>query len=192
SDAEMLEDPTLWTKTIHPDDRERVLAADIASNRNVDENFSLEYRMISKDGRIVWVQDTCSLVRVAGKAPYWQGFILDITERKRAEDQVARAPEVEREATRRLRALDEMKNTFLQAVSHDLRTPLAAILGLAGTLERGDVELDAGDTHDLAGRIAENARNLERLVIDLLDMDRLARGIVSPKLERVDVGEVVR
>ena len=39
----------------------------------------------------------------------------------------------------RLRALDEMKDTFLQAVSHDLRTPLAAILGMAITLERGDV-----------------------------------------------------
>ena len=115
-----------------------------------------------------------------------------MTERKIAEDQLARALEVERDAAQRLRALDEMKNTFLQAVSHDLRTPLAAILGLAVTLERGDVELDAGDTQDLAGRIAENARKLERLVIDLLDMDRLARGIVSPKLERVDVGEVVR
>jgi PAS domain S-box-containing protein len=192
SDAEMLEDQTLWTKTIHPDDRERVLAADIASNRNVDENFSLEYRMISKDGRIVWVQDTCSLVRVAGKAPYWQGFILDITERKRAEDQLARALEVEREATRRLRALDDMKNTFLQAVSHDLRTPLAAILGLAITLERGDVHLDEDDAKDLARRIAGNARRLDRLVTNLLDLDRLARGIVAPNLQPTDVGSVVR
>ena len=62
---------------------------------------------------------------------------------------------VEREATQRLRSLDEMKNTFLQAVSHDLRTPLAAILGLAITLERADVELDEGDTQDLARRIAD-------------------------------------
>jgi K+-sensing histidine kinase KdpD len=115
-----------------------------------------------------------------------------VTERKVAEEQRARALDAERDAAQRLRALDEMKNTFLQAVSHDLRTPLAAILGLAVTLERGDVELDTGDTMDLAGRIAENARKLERLVTDLLDMDRLARGIMSPKLERVDVGEVVR
>ena len=121
---------------VHPDDRDRVLSADVESNRNVDEHFSMEYRMISKDGRILWVQDTCSLVNVPGKPPYWQGFILDITERKEAEEQLARALVVEREATQRLRSLDEMKNTFLQAVSHDLRTPLAAILGLAITLER--------------------------------------------------------
>jgi hypothetical protein len=55
----MMTDPTLWSKTIHPDDRERVLRADIESNRNAQDNFSMEYRMISKDGRIVWVQDTC-------------------------------------------------------------------------------------------------------------------------------------
>jgi PAS domain S-box-containing protein len=192
TDEEMLADPTLWAKTIHPDDRDRVLAADIASNRNAEEQFSLEYRMISKEGRIVWVQDTCSIVRVPGKQPYWQGFLLDITERKHAEEQLARALEVEREATRRLRALDEMKNTFLQAVSHDLRTPLAAILGLAITLERGDVHLEEDDAKDLARRIAGNARRLDRLVTNLLDMDRLARGIVSPNLQPTDVGAVVR
>jgi PAS domain S-box-containing protein len=192
SSAEMLADPTLWARTIHPDDRDRVIAADIASNRGESDQFTMEYRMISKDGRIVWVQDTSSVVRTAGKAPYWQGFMLDITERKHAEEQLARALEVEREATRRLRALDEMKNTFLQAVSHDLRTPLAAILGLAITLERGDVHLEEDDAKDLARRIAGNARRLDRLVTNLLDLDRLARGIVAPNLQPTDVGSVVR
>ena len=99
---------------------------------------------------------------------------------------------MEREAARRLRALDEMKNTFLQAVSHDLRTPLAAILGLAITLERGDVQLEEHDAKDLARRIAGNARRLDRLVTNLLDLDRLARGIVAPKLEPTDVGDLAR
>jgi two-component system sensor histidine kinase KdpD len=85
-----------------------------------------------------------------------------------------------------------MKNTFLQAVSHDLRTPLAAILGLAITLERGDVHLAEDDAKDLARRIAGNARRLDRLVTNLLDLDRLARGIVSPKREPTDVGALVR
>ena len=185
-------DPALWRRIIHPEDRERVLAADAANKTRGDDRFSLEYRMVRKDGRVVWVQDQAALVRLPGKPPYWQGFLLDVTERKVAEEQIARALDVEREAAKRLRALDEMKNTFLQAVSHDLRTPLAAILGLAITLERGDVELEADDTHDLAGRIAENARKLDRLVTNLLDMDRLARGIVTPKLEPTDVAELVR
>lgn len=184
-------DPGLWRKIIHPEDRERVLAADTASNSSGGDHFSMEFRMIRKDGRIVWVQDEATLVRIPGKAPYWQGFMLDVTERKLAEEQLARALDVEREAAQRLRSVDEMKNTFLQAVSHDLRTPLAAILGLAITLERGDVHLAKDDARDLAGRIAENARKLERLVTNLLDMDRLARGIVTPKLVTTDVGRLV-
>jgi two-component system sensor histidine kinase KdpD len=148
--------------------------------------------MIAKDGRIVWVQDQSQRVEIEGRPPFWQGFLLDITERKQAEEQLSRALEVEREASGRLRALDEMKNTFLQAVSHDLRTPLAAILGLAITLERGDVHLEPEDSQDLARRIADNARRLDRLVTNLLDLDRLARGIVTPKLQQIDVGGLVR
>jgi PAS domain S-box-containing protein len=193
STEEVLADPGLWRSMIHPDDRDRVLAADAASNAGrTDDRFSEEYRMIRKGGEVVWVQDEAVLVRPEGRPPYWQGFLLDITERKEAEARLERALEVEREATQRLRALDEMKNTFLQAVSHDLRTPLAAILGLAVTLGRSDVTLDDDDARDLARRIADNARRLERLVTNLLDMDRLARGIVTPKLEPADVAALVR
>jgi PAS domain S-box-containing protein len=188
-----LNDPELWLKIVHPDDRERVIAADIMSNKGATaDRFSLEYRMIRKDGAIVWVQDEARLVRIGDRPAYWQGFLLDITERKEAEQQLALALDREREASQRLRSLDEMKNTFLQAVSHDLRTPLAAILGLAVTLERTDVQLDESDTHDLARRIADNARKLDRLVTNLLDLDRLARGIVEPKLHATDVGALVR
>ncbi|MBI3649369.1 MAG: PAS domain S-box protein, partial [Actinobacteria bacterium] len=156
------------------------------------DTFSLEYRIVGRGGRIRWVLDEAKLVQAGGEAPYWQGFMMDVTERREAQEQLSHALEVEREAAQRLRALDEMKNTFLQAVSHDLRTPLAAILGLAVTLERGDVELDPQDSRDLARRIADNARKLDRLVTNLLDMDRLARGIVTPKLHPTDVGALVR
>jgi PAS domain S-box-containing protein len=188
---EVLADPTLWTRQLHPEDRERVLEADIASNVEGADSFSMEYRMITKDGRIVWVNDQAKKVEIEGRPPFWQGFLVDITERKAAETRLELALEVEREATQRLRALDEMKNTFLQAVSHDLRTPLSAILGLAITLERADVTLSPEDARDLAGRIAENARRLERLVANLLDLDRLARGIVEPQLEDTDLGALV-
>jgi PAS domain S-box-containing protein len=190
---EVLAEADLWLRIIHPDDRERILEADRESNvREIGEHFSQEYRMIHKEGRVIWVQDEARLVQIGEAAPYWQGFLLEITERKEAEERLADALEREREATQRLRSLDEMKNTFLQAVSHDLRTPLAAILGLAITLERTDVELDEGDTQDLARRIADNARKLDRLVTNLLDLDRLARGIVEPKLHVTDLGSLVR
>ncbi|HEY7660099.1 MAG TPA: PAS domain-containing protein [Actinomycetota bacterium] len=187
--GEVLADPSLWTRLVHPDDRERVKTADRETNAT-GTDFSLEYRIVRKDGSVVWVQDVATLLE-AGELRYWQGFMFDITHRKEAEAKLERALEVERDAAIRLRAVDEMKNTFLQAVSHDLRTPLAAILGLAVTLERSEIEMSTDEAQDLARRIATNARKLDRMVTDLLDLDRLARGIVEPKLHPTDVGALV-
>jgi PAS domain S-box-containing protein len=189
---ETLEDPLLWRRVLHPDDQERVAREDAVTNESGDR-FEMEYRMITKDRRTIWIRDEATLIRDAeGNPLFWQGVMMDMTERKLAEAQLERALEVEREAARRLRSLDEMKNTFLQAVSHDLRTPLAAILGLAVTLERADLELAPDEARDLAQRIAGNARKLDRLVTDLLDLDRLARGIVEPKRYPTDVGVLVQ
>ncbi len=79
----------------------------------------------------------------------------------------------------------------LGALLHDLRTPLAAILGLALTLEREDVTLQPDEAKELASRIAANARTLDRMVGDLLDLQRMGRGLVELTLVEADVGEVV-
>jgi hypothetical protein len=177
---------------LHPEDKEKVLTESRRTNKT-GEPFSMDYRMIRRDGRMIWVHDECVLVRdAAGEPAYWQGVMTDITDRKRAEEELQHALVLEREATDRLRALDEMKNTFLTAVSHDLRTPLAAMLGLALTLERKEIGLSPDEMRDLATRIAANARKLDRLVMDLLDLDRLSRGILEPVFNRTDVGLLVQ
>lgn len=177
-----------WESTIHPDDRARVLELQRAADRS-GEPFSAEYRVLAGDGRVLWIRDGAVLVRDAeGRPSFWQGVMLDVSGEIRAED-LERDLEAEREHAAELRERDEMKNTFLAAVSHDLRTPLAAILGLAVTLERQP--LDTEDAHDLVSRIVTNARKLERLVSDLLDLDRLTRGTVEPNLLPTDVGGLV-
>jgi PAS domain S-box-containing protein len=115
----------------------------------------------------------------------------DVTERRRVEEQLRDSLEREQAATRHLRALDQMKSTFLQAVSHDLRTPLASVLGIAVTLQRRHLELEAGDLADLLARLSRSARKMDRLLNDLLDLDRLAQPTVSPERECVDLGELV-
>ena len=189
---EWIRDHYLWERVTHPDD---VDAADAGGRRAFEEGtpLSIEYRMIARDGRTVWVREEASLFRDEDGAPkFWQGVYIDITALKRAEEEQNSALLREREASGRLRALDEMKNTFLQAVSHDLRTPLAAILGFAVTLEREDLELDESEVRDMATRIASNSRKLDRMVADLLDLDRLSRGIMEPNLENTDIGALVR
>jgi signal transduction histidine kinase len=142
---------------------------------------------------VVWVHDESVLLRDESEKPlFWQGVMFDITERKDAEEKLEQAWQREMEAGHRLRALDEMKNTFLEAVSHELRTPLTTILGSALTLEREDVELDRQEVRDLVRRMASNARKLNTLLSDLLDLDRLSRGITEPKRQPTDVAALVR
>jgi PAS domain S-box-containing protein len=179
-----------WLARVHRDDRARVEAANARSDAT-GEPFAAEYRVLAADGREVWFHDESVLVRDDdGRARFWQGVMLDVTEQRRATELEA-ALVSERAATDALREIDEMKNTFLQAVSHDLRTPLAAIVGLALTLERDDVELSAQEARDFATRIASNARKLDRIVTDLLDLDRIGRGDVHPDLRATDVGALV-
>lgn len=177
----------LLDKIVHPDDRERATHAPESVGTH-----DATYRLIAKDGRVVWIHDQARLITDEDGSPrYWQGVLVDITEHRRTTE-LERDLEIERDTARRLRVVDEMKNTFLQAVSHDLRTPLAVILGLAITMTREDLELDDEETRDMALRIARNARKLDRLVTDLLDLDRLSRGIVEPLYRPTDVGALVR
>jgi signal transduction histidine kinase len=94
-------------------------------------------------------------------------------------------------AADKLRALDDMKDTFLRAVSHDLRTPLTAMLGVALTLERTRLNLPREQALDLVGMLVEKTRKLERLLKDLLDLNRLEEGVLEPNRSLTDVRELV-
>src|SRR5215212_8263612 len=83
---EWISDPLLFRKTLHPDDRERVLTEDARTNIT-GEPFQMEYRQQAKDGRVVWVRDESVLVRDhEGGKPYWLGVQFDITDRREAEE----------------------------------------------------------------------------------------------------------
>jgi PAS domain S-box-containing protein len=183
--------PSFWKTLVHPDDRERVLAEDELCERT-GKPWRIDYRIVARDGRVIWIRDHAVLVREAhGRPSYWQGLFVDVTEQKLAEQALTDALERERQAAARLRALDEMKNTFLDAVSHELRTPLAAVMGIALTLQRAGPRLSEPDTADLLERLVTSAGKLDRLLTDLLDLDRLSRGIVAPKLSSTDVTALV-
>lgn len=76
----------LWPKRLHPEDKERILAADERFEAG-DEPFSEEYRLLARDGSVVWVREDAVLVRdEKGEPLYFQGVILDITWQKEAEE----------------------------------------------------------------------------------------------------------
>ncbi len=99
---EWLADPQFWSKALHPDDRSWVMAKVRRMTRN-GEDYSADYRMIARDGSVIWVRDQAVLLRDSKNEPQlWQGFMLDITERKQAEEALREAEAKYRNLVERL------------------------------------------------------------------------------------------
>jgi PAS domain S-box-containing protein len=85
SQAEWMADPELWIKRLHPDDRERVLR-DVAVAQTSGQAIPSEFRMLTRDGDVVWFRDAAQVVRNEGGEPlFLQGVMLDITDQKHME-----------------------------------------------------------------------------------------------------------
>jgi len=117
---EWIDNPKLWEERLHPEDRDRVVAANRAEDGDA---WSVDYRTLTRGGRVLWVHNEAVLVRDdAGEPLYWQGAVYDITERKLAEERV-------REAEERYRTLVE-------------QLPIAVVPNLArylGEIKRADL-----------------------------------------------------
>src|SRR5215207_232128 len=82
-----------WLRMLHPDDRERVLAEELRTDET-GEPFKIEYRLIARDGRVVWVRDEATLLKDEdGNSLYWLGVQYDITEQKRTEEEFRKSEE---------------------------------------------------------------------------------------------------
>jgi signal transduction histidine kinase/uncharacterized membrane protein len=92
----------------------------------------------------------------------------------------------------RMRELDQLKSSFLMAISHDLRTPLTSVVGYASLLDDGVSDLSAEEVAEFAHTINVSGQRLERLLADLLDVERLSRGILEARRRVTDMRELVR
>jgi PAS domain S-box-containing protein len=115
----------------------------------------------------------------------------NITEKKRAEDEIARKNEELQQLLDRIRQLDQLKSDFFANVSHELRTPLALILGPAESILATGDNLTELQRRDLAV-IQRNAATLLKHVNDLLDVAKLEAGKMTVDYARVDLARVVR
>lgn len=155
---EYLADPDLFSRSIHPDDREWVLAEDERTN-GTGEPYVVECRRITKSGRVVWVHDEAHLVRDAGGSPlYWQGFLTDITDRKRAEEALRQSEGLYRSVVEQA-----VEGIFLLDV--DSMRILEANAALGATLGYSSDELKGMSFYDLSGHDRESVdRNVGRVM----------------------------
>ena len=86
---EYIADPELWFKQLHPEDKDAALSAYL-HGREAGEPFTFEYRLMARDGRVVWFRDSAVVIHDGRGIPaFIHGVMLDITERKNAEERVA-------------------------------------------------------------------------------------------------------
>jgi PAS domain S-box-containing protein len=114
--------------------------------------------------------------------------IVDITERKQAENERLQLLEAERAARGEAERANRIKDMFLATVSHELRTPLNAILGWSQLLARSNL---AGEAGQAVSVIQRNARVQARLIEDLLDMSRIISGKIRLEMQTVELPLVV-
>jgi PAS domain S-box-containing protein len=183
-------DPDLWaSRIVEPEDRERLLAAE-RHHAETGDPFDETYRAIHRDGHTVWIRDIAVVVHDEDGVPlYSQGFLLDITPQKEAEASLQEALDREHGHAEELRRMDDLKNTLLHTLSHDLKGPITAVLAATAALKRED--LGESERREVLDGMAQRVRKMDRLLTDLLDLERIGRGITEPVTFPVDLGQLV-
>lgn len=154
-----------WADRLHPEDRERVFRAlDDHLFRRIP--YDIEYRMIHRSGEVRWYAARGQAQwDHEGRPVRLSGSLMDITDRKESEHQLLEAREAAETANR-------AKSRFLANISHEIRTPIAAMLSAAELLAHAD----PSDRQRRIDLILRNTRHLMSLIDDLLDFSRLEAG----------------
>jgi PAS domain S-box-containing protein len=158
-----------YLELVHPDDRGFV---DETVRRAFQDGkpFAVEHRVIRPGAEERIVIGRGRVVRQSERPVRMVGTAQDVTEQRQVE---------------------RLREDILSAVSHELRTPLTSVLGFALTLEKHR-DLTPETMDETIAALAEAARRLDRLIADLLDVERLRRGLVVLRREQVDVCELVQ
>lgn len=176
-------------RMVHPDFRPIIAEYARRREQGLDAPRTYEFKMLTRDGRTLWIDFSPGITTWQGKrAIIGAGF--DVTGRKKAENALRRKEASVNQARQCAEADSRAKDQFLAVLSHELRTPLTPVVVAAGTLEH-DPRLPE-DLREEVRMIGRNVQLQARLIDDLLDLTRIARGKLEIRPQPVEVGDVVR
>lgn len=161
-----------WMSITHPDDIQEDLDNMVRLNSGEIPGFKMNKRYFKPDGTIVWVSMTIEPIKVVDKSkPFHLCMIEDITERIEAEKQL-------RESEARLRDLNATKDKFFSIISHDLRNPLASIMGLTELMADDNYKHTPEEFLEYSQAIHKSIQSTYQLLENLLEWSRLQKGVI--------------
>ncbi len=175
---------------LHPEDREQVENALAESQKNGGD-YESEFRVIHSDGSVNWIAARGrTYLDEKGKPLSMMGIVRRITEKKIASEELAQIYERERKARDEAEEANRMKDYFLAIVSHELRSPLNAILGWTKILRTKNV--DAETTQNALETIERSANAQSKLIEDLVDSGRIASGKMRLEFRPTNLYEILK
>ncbi|MEX2566905.1 MAG: PAS domain S-box protein, partial [Cyclobacteriaceae bacterium] len=170
---------TKYSNRIHPKDRDYVLSI-IEESIQKGRSWEFEYRVLHKDDTVKWVYEKGTVQKNRdGKFTHCDGFILDITEKKRAEMELEtlnrQLEDKVEERTRQLRLANKDLESFSYSVSHNLRTPLRAIDGFSQAVLDGYSDKLDETAVGYLNRVRSASQKLSHLIDEFLNLARVSR-----------------
>lgn len=169
--------PDFLAAHIHPDDRQRVLSAYRKQTRVV-EHFDLTFRMLGSDGHVAWVQNLVSVVSEAGTPGRMHGFMIDISERKRAEEALKCL------GRRLIVAQEEERKRVARELHDDLNQRMAVL-----TIELEQLAQKLQNTSSLRKRIQRLSLEAQEISTDI---HRLSYRLHPSKLDHLGLAAAIK
>lgn len=171
----------------HPADLEKTMQMKEKLLKNKSGGSrNLEIRYLHKSDETVWASTTLSLVRdFEGKPLYFISQVQDITIRKKAEGQLERYAE-------QLQTLNKSKDKFFSIISHDLRSPFNALLGITEYMAQYYKDMSPDEVKDSVNNIYTSSKKLYNLIINLLEWSRLHTGRMEVEKTILNLNEAAK
>jgi len=175
---------------IVPEDRRREL--DFLKGRS-RKDVHYATKAVHRAGTLIEISVTLSpIINASGDLIGYSLICRDVSDQARTERKMRKTLKRSTKKAEALEEKDRLKDLLLVAASHDMRGPVATLLGMALTLKQMHPFEEGTVEHELLERMIANGRRLERLLSDLLDLDRIGQGLFQPQRAPIDVGMVAK